>query len=94
MSDPLDQCRAVSGNLVCDRERGHLGPHRGYYEAIDEAVFWGEPMRRRDPATEAIDYFEHAPLEAAVAVLRILTGIVSRRTKDQQPTPEAPKGKP
>ena len=35
------QCGAVYGHLVCDREHGHSGSHRGYDEQIDEALFWG-----------------------------------------------------
>lgn len=27
--------------LVCDREAGHAGSHRGYNEQIDEPMFWG-----------------------------------------------------
>lgn len=26
--------------LICDREIGHPGPHRGYHEVIDEPLFW------------------------------------------------------
>lgn len=36
-----DQCGAVSAHLVCDRESGHSGSHRGYDEQIDEPMFWG-----------------------------------------------------
>ena len=37
-------CGAVCGQfpltLVCDRDFGHLGEHRGYLAAHDAAVFW------------------------------------------------------
>jgi hypothetical protein len=26
--------------LTCDKDQGHDGPHRGYYEAIDSPMFW------------------------------------------------------
>jgi hypothetical protein len=33
-------CGEASGSLVCDREVGHDGNHRGYNEQIDEPMFW------------------------------------------------------
>jgi hypothetical protein len=33
-------CGATFGVLICDRERGHPGQHRGYYETADEILFW------------------------------------------------------
>jgi len=96
VTEHLPQCGAVCEHLVCDRERGHLGQHRGYDANIDEPIFWGVHMRRRDPGTEAIDYFEHAPIDAAAALLAILTGIVARRRKAAPPieTTDFTKGKP
>lgn len=38
-----EPCGARSGGplaLVCDREPGHPGSHRGYLEAHDEPLFW------------------------------------------------------
>lgn len=26
--------------VVCDRESGHKGQHRGYYDTADEVLFW------------------------------------------------------
>jgi len=61
MTEPAASCGAVSpgfGGLVCDREAGHTGPHRGYAEGIDAPVFWDgphhtdKPHRRRQRATE------------------------------------------
>ncbi len=26
--------------LVCDRESGHKGDHRGYYDTADDCLFW------------------------------------------------------
>lgn len=37
---PAGRCGAVSGSFACDREAGHSGSHRGYNDAIDEAMFW------------------------------------------------------
>jgi hypothetical protein len=33
-------CGAVSHGLVCDRESGHAGAHRGYRVEQDVPVFW------------------------------------------------------
>jgi hypothetical protein len=35
------KCGASSEHLVCDREAGHQGQHRGYDAQIDEPMFWG-----------------------------------------------------
>jgi hypothetical protein len=35
-----EQCGAVRDKLVCDRERGHRGLHRGYLESGGEPLFW------------------------------------------------------
>ena len=35
--------------------------------------------RKKSPESEAVAFFESAPLEAAVVVLNIITGIVRRR---------------
>lgn len=38
------QCGALSRPpfvLVCDRESGHSGQHRGYYSPADDVLFWG-----------------------------------------------------
>jgi hypothetical protein len=34
------RCAAQSGQLICDREAGHQGNHRGYNAQIDEPMFW------------------------------------------------------
>lgn len=33
-------CGHTAGALVCDREPGHVGNHRGYNDQIDAAMFW------------------------------------------------------
>ena len=44
--------------VVCDREPGHVGDHRGYVEEVDEAVFW--------PQSASMDMIQ-ATLESALA---------------------------
>jgi hypothetical protein len=41
-----DKCGAAAGGLVCDREKGHSGNHRGYNEQIDEPMFWRQHGNR------------------------------------------------
>ena len=98
MSEDAEQCGATLGSLVCDRERGHPSLHRGYDATIDEAIFWreSESMRRKDPATEVIDYFTHAPLDVVTAMLGVVKTIVTRRLKAPPPpvTEEAHNEKP
>jgi hypothetical protein len=33
-------CGSARSGLVCDREAGHPGEHRGYNWRIDEPMFW------------------------------------------------------
>jgi hypothetical protein len=35
-------CGVRSGELICDREEGHHGYHRGYNEKIDAPMFWAD----------------------------------------------------
>lgn len=37
---PQRLCGAVSGIHTCDRDLGHTGSHRAYFEQHDEVVFW------------------------------------------------------
>jgi hypothetical protein len=46
-----DRCAAVCGVLVCDREPGHLGEHRGYWPEHDAVLFW----RDSDPAAMRVE---------------------------------------
>lgn len=39
-----DKCGETSGALVCDREPGHTGAHRGYNDAVDEVLFWRDRL--------------------------------------------------
>ena len=43
-------CGVVLGQtrFTCDREQGHGGQHRTYFEQIDEPVFWSERTIRMD----------------------------------------------
>ena len=36
------QCGKVSDYpfVVCDRESSHEGEHRGYFDTVDEVIFW------------------------------------------------------
>jgi hypothetical protein len=49
-------CGAVLGQtrFRCDREHGHSGQHRSYFEQIDEPVFWSERTIRMDMRTGQI----------------------------------------
>lgn len=53
-------CKARLGRFQCDREFGHFGQHRSYFDVIDEAVFWGSSMIqiRQSPTadTRTCDY--------------------------------------
>lgn len=43
-------CGALSGApdlLICDRESGHDGMHRGYVDEHDEVLFWETGIRLR-----------------------------------------------
>jgi len=100
VSEDAEQCGLVYGRLVCDLPRGHRGMHRGYDATIDDAIFWKESenmSRRKDPASEVIEYFTTAPLDVVTAMLGVVKGIVTRRLKATPPpvkTDEAHNGKP
>lgn len=40
MTTATRKCCVQACGLICDREAGHPGQHRGYNEQIDEAMFW------------------------------------------------------
>ena len=35
-------CGSARSGLVCDRESGHKGQHRGYWSEHDAVLFWGK----------------------------------------------------
>lgn len=61
-----DTCGARRDGLVCDRPPHVDGDHRGYLEAVDEAVFW--PMEDRE--LEALEARIAAALERATPATR------------------------
>jgi hypothetical protein len=51
-----ERCGVVRENLVCDRERGRRGLHRGYVESVDEP-FFGVDQRNQRPEPLSLDLF-------------------------------------
>ena len=51
--------------LMCDREIGHPGPHRGYHEPIDEPLFWHDPPRFNPPGVTGSQGSPRAPSESS-----------------------------
>jgi|GEM_PF-6297346 len=65
-----DQCGAVSLPpmlLVCDRESGHEGNHRGYVSQHDDVLFWS--ARPHDIHCAVCDMAEFAGITYAAAHL-------------------------
>jgi len=50
-----ERCGDVRDGLVCDRERGHVGNHRGYLEQHDEVLFWAPREERPDDHLGAVE---------------------------------------
>lgn len=53
--------------------------------------------RRKDPASDVVDFFQTAPIEAAQTVLAIVKGVVAKRAPkprgNQKPSTEIPQPK-
>ena len=63
---PADTCGATRDGITCDRAPHADGDHRGYLEAVDEAVFW--PMEDRE--LEHLEQRIAAALERATPAAR------------------------